>query len=62
MFAEFADRLRAAGAEVVIEHWRAHDGTREVGRIRPLPANEATQDWSRPSLYEAAAYYARRRK
>jgi len=29
---------RALGADVQIEHWKSHDGTVEIGKVRPLPA------------------------
>jgi len=29
---------RSLGADVQIEHWKSHDGTVEIGKVRPLPA------------------------
>ena len=37
-FAGLVDMARALGADVQIEHWKSHDGTIEVGKVRPLPA------------------------
>ena len=36
-FAALVDMARSLGADVQIEHWKSHDGTVEIGKVRPLP-------------------------
>ena len=55
MFASLVDAFPGSR----VEHWRSHDGSREVGRIKPIPANVAVIDITHTSWPETVAHLAK---
>ncbi len=56
------DTLRAGGIDVRLEYWKSHDGTQEIGRIKPDPPHWVVIDLMQPCLMETAAEWAKGKK